>query len=58
MSGNTFAATNDEILVRSSERTPDDELALLLSHVPFDNLCIVDLDELNLTVRHVDEHML
>ena len=58
MSGSTFAATDDEILVGSAERTPDNELALLLSHVSFDNLCVVDLDELNLTVRHVDEHML
>ncbi len=56
--GYTFATTEDEVLVCSSECASDDEFALLLSQVPFDYLRVVNLDELNFTVGHVDEHML
>lgn len=53
----TFTATNDEVLGRAAKSTADDEFALLLTAETAHDSGRLHIDELDLTLCQIHEHM-
>lgn len=54
---NTFATTDDEVLVGSTKATPYDIITLLLSHKSLNDIFSVEVDQVDFALGHIDEHM-
>ena len=57
MGGLTFTAADDEVLISTTERRSYDELLLLMSFELLNQVCAVDLHELDQVGIHADQHM-
>lgn len=53
----TLTTANDQIIISPTKTAPYDKAALLLPKIPPDNIRRLNLDKINLVIRHINEHI-
>ena len=53
----TFTAADDELLVCTAKAASDDKFALFLSKESPNDLAVSKIDQLNLIIGHIDQHV-